>query len=87
MRYVIQGAPRKKTILFKIHARANIDWDPTMKFIPWVGCQSKMKIPNSKITEIGRRNGKNKKNDRFRVKMDKTVEKVKKVIKFNHEII
>ena len=38
-----------------------MDWDPTMKFVPWVVCQSKMKIPNSEITETGRRKDKNKK--------------------------
>ena len=61
-------------------------WDMTMQVIPWVGCQSKMKSPNSEITETGRRKGKNKKNEGFRVKIDKTAEKVKKIIKFNHEM-
>ena len=37
-----------------------------------------MKSPNFEITETWRRKGKNKKNERFRVKMDKTTEKVKK---------
>ena len=37
-----------------------------------------MKIPNSQITEIGRRKCRNKKNEGFKVKMDKTAEKVKK---------
>ena len=37
-----------------------MDWDPTIQVVPWVGFQSKMKIPNSEITETGRRNGKNK---------------------------
>ena len=55
-----------------------MDWDPTMQVVPWVGCQSKMKSPNFEIIEIGRRKGKNKKNEGFRVKMDKTAEKVKK---------
>ena len=38
-----------------------MDWDPTMQVLPWVGRQSKMKNPNSEITEIGRRKGKIKK--------------------------
>ena len=38
-----------------------MDWDPTMQVVPWVGCQSKMKNPNSKIIETGRIKGKNKK--------------------------
>ena len=38
-----------------------MDWDPTMQVLPWVGRQYKMKKPNSKITKIGRRKGKNKK--------------------------
>ena len=58
-----------------------MDWDMTMQVIPWVGCQSKMKSPNSKIIEIGRRKGRNKENEGFRVKMDKTTEKVKKLQK------
>ena len=37
-----------------------MDWDLAMQVISWVGCQSKMKKPNSKITETGRRKGKNK---------------------------
>ena len=47
-----------------------MDWDPTMQVVPWVGFQSKMKSPNSKIKETGRRKGRNKKNEGFRVKMD-----------------
>ena len=47
-----------------------MDWDPTMEAISWVGFQSKMKSPNSKIKETGRRKGRNKKNAGFRVKMD-----------------
>ena len=46
-----------------------MDWDPTMQVVPWVGHQSKMKNPNYEITETGRRKGKNKKNEGFRVKM------------------
>ena len=46
-----------------------------------------MKSPNSEITETGRRKGRNKKNEGFRVKMDKTAEKVKKIFKFNHEMV
>ena len=38
-----------------------MDWDSTMQVVPWVGRQSKMKKPNSEITETGRRKGKNKK--------------------------
>ena len=38
-----------------------MDWDPTMQVVPWVGRQSKMKNPNSEITETWRRKGKNKK--------------------------
>ena len=41
-----------------------MDWDPTMQVISWVGCQSKMKIPNSEITETGRRKGKKQKKRR-----------------------
>jgi len=41
-----------------------MDWDPTMQVIPWVGCQSKMKIPNTEIIETRRRKGKNKKKSR-----------------------
>ena len=57
-----------------------MDWDPNMQVILWVGCQSKMKRPDSKITGTGRRKGwnKKKKNEGFRVKMGKTAEKVKK---------
>ena len=44
-----------------------------------------MKIPNSEITEIGRRKGKNKKNEGFRVKMNKMQKKI--IIKFNHEMV
>ena len=47
-----------------------MDWHPTMQVISWVGCQSKIKSPNSKIIEIGRRKGRNKNNEGFRVKMD-----------------
>ena len=47
-----------------------MDWDPTMQVIPWVGCQSKMKSTNFEVTEIGRRKGRNKNNEGFRVKMD-----------------
>ena len=48
-----------------------MDWDPTMKVIPWVGCQSKMKSPNSEIKKkTRRRKGRNKKNEGFMVKMD-----------------
>ena len=49
-----------------------MDWDPTMQVVLWVGRQSKMKNPNSEFTETRRRNGKHKKNEGFRVKMDKT---------------
>ena len=42
------------------YARADMDRDLTMQVIPWVGCQSKMKIPNSESTETGRRKGRNK---------------------------
>ena len=52
---------KKKYFFSKIHARADMDWDLTMQVIPWVGCQSKMKIPNFEITETGRRKGRNKK--------------------------
>ena len=38
-----------------------MDWDPTMQVVPWVGRQSKMKNPNSEITETGKIKGKNKK--------------------------
>ena len=58
-----------------------MDWDPTMQVIPQVGHQSKMKNPNSEITKTGRRKGKNKKNEGFRVKMDKTAGKNKKLQK------
>ena len=37
-----------------------MDWDLIMQVFPWVGCQSKMKIPNSKITETWRRRAKTK---------------------------
>ena len=30
-----------------------MDWDLTMQVVSWVGCQSKMKSPNSEITEHG----------------------------------
>ena len=56
-----------------------MDWDPTMQVVSWVGCQSKMKNPNSEITEMGRRKRKNKKNEGFGVKMDKTARKSKKL--------
>ena len=76
----------KKSIFSKNSRNGRIDWDPTMQVIPWVGCQSKIESPNSEIIETGRRKGR-KKNEGFRVKMDKNIEKVKKVIKFNHEIV
>ena len=58
-----------------------MDCDPTLQVISWVGCQYKMKIPNSEITETRRRKGRNKKNEGFRVKMDKIAKKVKKLQK------
>ena len=57
----MQGAPIKKIHFFKNSRKGRIDWDMTMQVILWVGFQSKMKILNSKITETGRRKGKNKK--------------------------
>ena len=54
-----------------------MDCDLTMQVVPWVGCQSKMKSPNSKIKKNREKKGK-KKNEGFRVKMDKTAEKSKK---------
>ena len=56
-----------------------MDWDSTMQVVPCVGRQSKMKNPNSEITEIGRRKG--KKNEGFKVKMDKIAGKNKKLQK------
>ena len=38
-----------------------MDWDLTIKVIPWVGRQYKMKNPNYENTKTGRRKGKNKK--------------------------
>ena len=71
-----------------------MDWDPTMQVVLWVGHQSKVKNHNSEITETGRRKGKNKKIKVFLVKLDKTAgknkklqKKVKKGIKFNHEMV
>ena len=58
-----------------------MDWDLNMQVILWVRCQSKMKIPNSKIIETWRIKGENKKYEGFRVEMDKTTEKVKKLQK------
>ena len=70
VRYIIQrtGAiayagctDKEKSIFSKNSHNGQMDWDPTMQVVPWVGCQSKMKNPNSEIIEIGRRKGKNKK--------------------------
>ena len=71
-----------------------MDWDLTMQVFRWVGRQSKMKNPNYEITETWRRKGK-KKQTKGSGKMDKTVGKnnkkmlykVKKRIKFNHEMV
>ena len=35
-----------------------MDWDPIMQVVPWVGNQSKMKNPHSKIIETGTKKGK-----------------------------
>ena len=52
---------KEKSFFSKKSRNGRMDWDLTMQVIPRVGCQSKMKSPNSEITEIGRRKGKNKK--------------------------
>ena len=64
-----------------------MDWDPTMQVVSWVGRQSKMKNPNSEITETGRRKGQNKKMKGLGKKWIKMQKKVKKIIKFNHEMV
>ena len=35
--FVTYGTGAKKSVFFKIDARANMDWDPTMQVAPWVG--------------------------------------------------